>query len=330
MRIVAFNKEMVPAVAALWNAAVSTELPYKPFTPEGFIEKFMANPHFDYNFAFAAEEDGEIVGFAQGVCKKTFLPGETNENTPGYITSVAVHTGHRNRGTGTALLKTLEEAFRAEGKSRAEFVFFNPINLEWAVPGTDGHEHPNAPGVLADSEGYAFLSKRGYSVFAEQFSYHRDLSDMKERPEKITGIIQKMADRGITIETYKPDYHTGLDALFDNLGSEHWRAEVNRYLIENPEYPLLVVSDGGKAAGFAGPVYPQPNGRGFFAGIGVHSAYGGLGIGTALCYRLCETERDCGAAYMTLFTGVNNPARKIYESAGFTVTARWADMGKGL
>ena len=37
-----------------------------------------------------------------------------------------------------------------------------------------------------------------------------------------------------------------------------------------------------------------------------------------------------GASFMTLFTGENNPARNIYEAAGFTVVRTWADMRKTL
>ena len=35
-----------------------------------------------------------------------------------------------------------------------------------------------------------------------------------------------------------------------------------------------------------------------------------------------------GAGYMTLFTGEANPARNIYEAAGFRIVRTWADMRK--
>lgn len=345
MKIIPFTASMIPAVTALWNEAVADGQLYKPFTPEEYKVKFLDNPHFDYAYSFVSCEeipkDGRITGdkssesltgFALGVCKKTFLPGETHENTPGYITMVAVRPACRRQGIGSALLSALENAFIAAGKSKADIIFFNPINLEWVVPGTNGHEHPNTPGVKLDSPGYLFFFNRGYENIAEQNAYYRALKDLPPSGEvpKVSAILSTLQEKGITIEPYRADYHYDLDALFDNLQNEHWRHEIHTHLAAHPEWPLLVVSDQGKVAGFAGPVYPQPNGRGFFSGIGVHSGYGGMGIGTALFYRLCETEKERGAVYMTLFTGVNNPARKLYESAGFVIAAQWADMRRFL
>lgn len=333
MQIVPFDESMLLSIIALWNKAVSAELPYKSFTLETFQQKFLENPHFDAKFFFVCLDEStenRIIGFAQGIIKNTFLPGETKENTPGYITMIAVSPARRREGIGTALLKALEKAFQSEGKTKTDIIFFNPINLEWIVPGTDGHEHPNTPGVLLGSPGFAFFTRHGYETIAEQNSYHRALQQLppSEDVPKVSKILSSLAEKNIVITSFHPDKHFGLDALFDDLNNEHWRHEINTHLKTHPEWPLLVVSDGGKVVGFAGPVYPQPNGRGFFAGIGVHSAYGGMGIGTALFYRLCETEKEYGAAYMTLFTGVTNPARKMYEAAGFTITAQWADMRK--
>jgi len=36
--------------------------------------------------------------------------------------------------------------------------------------------------------------------------------------------------------------------------------------------------------------------------------------------------KDLGAEFMTLFTGETNPARNIYETAGFKIVKTWADM----
>lgn len=74
---------------------------------------------------------------------------------------------------------------------------------------------------------------------------------------------------------------------------------------------------GNTVAGFAGPVYPEPTGRGYFAGIGIAPQYQHRHLGKLLFFRLCEEEKKAGAAYMSLFTGITNPARRIYESAGF-------------
>ena len=80
--------------------------------------------------------------------------------------------------------------------------------------------------------------------------------------------------------------------------------------------------------GFTGPLAVQPSGRGYFTGIAVHPDCRGGGAGKVLFSSLCESLRDMGAGYMTLFTGEANPARNIYEAAGFRIVRTWADMRK--
>ena len=53
-------------------------------------------------------------------------------------------------------------------------------------------------------------------------------------------------------------------------------------------------------------------------------------LGTLLFYKLCQAEKDCGARYMSLFTGINNHAQNIYKSAGFETKRYFAVMIKEL
>jgi ribosomal protein S18 acetylase RimI-like enzyme len=87
---------------------------------------------------------------------------------------------------------------------------------------------------------------------------------------------------------------------------------------------------GDTVVGFAGPVYPEPTGRGYFAGIGIHPDYQHHGLGKILFYHLCEEEKRAGAKYMSLFTGEGNPARNIYKQAGFSEVRRFGVMLKDL
>lgn len=77
-------------------------------------------------------------------------------------------------------------------------------------------------------------------------------------------------------------------------------------------------------------MYPEPTGRGYFAGIAVEERYRGHGLGKLLFYRLCRAEKECGAQYMSLFTGIDNPAQNIYKEAGFTPRRYFAVMIKEL
>ena len=83
-------------------------------------------------------------------------------------------------------------------------------------------------------------------------------------------------------------------------------------------------------AGFTGPVYPEETGRGYLAGVAVAPKYEGNGLGTLLFYRLLQREKETGARYMSIFTGVNNHARFIYLNAGFQIVRTFAIMLKEL
>ena len=48
---------------------------------------------------------------------------------------------------------------------------------------------------------------------------------------------------------------------------------------EKRKKTLLVALDGNKVIGFTGPIHRQDNGRGYFAGIGIHSDYRGRVLG---------------------------------------------------
>jgi ribosomal protein S18 acetylase RimI-like enzyme len=329
VEIVQFIDSYVKDVIRIWNEACDSYMPYKPFDVNGFEGKFINNPHFSYEGTFVAIADDKVVGFANGLYKKSLLPGETHENTPGYITFVLVDRAYRRNGIGQALLGKVEEFLINSGKKQLDIIFFNPINLEWYIPGSDGHDHPNAPGVEYESNAYKLFLKNGYKARTKENSYHCNLDNFKLN-EKVISILETLNEKDISIEYYTKLRHVGFDELFDDLKNELWRREIINELEKEDSSPVLVVNHRGKICGFTGPLRVQPSGRGYFAGIGVHSAYGGMGIGTALFSKLCESLGNEGASFMTLFTGENNPARKMYERTGFEIVKTWSVMRKEI
>jgi GNAT superfamily N-acetyltransferase len=329
MEIRNLQEQDIEGVVRLWNDACGAEMPYKPFTPGSFREKFLKNPHYIPEGSFVAIEGDHLIGFANGLYKKEFLPGETHENTPGYFTFVLVDKNHRHKGYGTALYKKAEDFLRKSGKKQIQVIFFNPINLEWNVPGTDNHDHPNAPGVDVSSPGYPFLLKQGFEPRTREVSFHLDLQNY-DLPERLIEKQKQLNEKGIFIEYYDQAKHDGFDELFDNLKHEYWRKDIKDNLSLEKPHPILIVNHEGKIRGFAGPVAVQPSGRGWFAGIGVDPDYEGQGIGTVLFCRLMKSFSDIGARFSTLFTGEENPARKIYERTGFQPVKTWAVMRKEL
>ena len=267
------------------------------------------------------EDASEIVGLASGVVM---------ESGKRYLTFAAVKPALRRQGLGTRLLNALEEKLTegAEPPVKLECVFFNPVNLTWVVPGTPGHDHPNAPGVDVSIGGYLFLKNRGYRDWVQQNSYYLPLAKY-EYPEALAKKKEALAEEGIEITVYDPAKHTGLEELMDALGSEDWKMHVmtNAARPDGGD-PLLVVVSDGRCVGFTGPMAVQPSGRGYFAGIGIHPDFRGRGAGKVLFGALCLGLKGLGAGYMTLFTGETNPARNIYEAAGFKIVKTWADMRK--
>ena len=102
------TREHISAAAALFNQSVADgEMIFSPLDEAVFERRFFQpGAH-----AFAAEENGELIGFIHGACKTAFLNKENNENTPGYLSVVVVRKDKRRQGVGSALVAALEDAF---------------------------------------------------------------------------------------------------------------------------------------------------------------------------------------------------------------------------
>lgn len=329
MKILRFEDRYIPQAVALWNTHLCGRTQYKPFTEKGFEDKFLKDPSFSYDGTFVVVEEGKVVGFANGIVKKEFLPGENQENTPGYLTMVVVDTDYRGKGYGSALLRELEKFFRENGKKISQSIFFNPIKLEWYIPDTDKHDHNNSPGVDADTPAVAFMEKNGYAVQSREVSFHLDLSGFK-LSDKAVGKREELMRKGIFTGYYDKERHFGFNELFDDLGSGDWRKGIMDNLAQERPDPVIVAADHGKICGFTGPIRVQESGRGFFVGIGTHSQYRGGGIMSVLFELLLDGFKTAGAQFSTLFTGEENPARKIYERTGFAPVRNWAVMKKEI
>lgn len=320
MEFVPLTRENASVACSLFNSSVTAgEMLYKPFQEKDFADFFLsAADTRQHQVCFLA---GNGSAFASGC----WVDGEKKA----YITMVLVRQDCRNRGLGRRILGELERALaRESGAFAFEIIFFNPMNLEWIIPKSGHHDHPNAPGVDIAGNGYLFFKNCGYRDFAYQNSYYLNLADYR-MPDEIAGRAASLARDGITVTAFDATKHTGMEALLDNLGNDLWKREIMGE-IRRPAgaHPILIAEQNGTVCGFTGPLYVQPSGRGYFAGIGVHSAYRGRGIAKVLFNKLCNSQRQMGAKFMSLFTGENNPARNIYEAAGFRIVRTWADMRK--
>ncbi len=334
MKFVRAKDADAKALCTFWNRFAEVEIPHKKLSEQAFFALWMEDSGEVKKRTFLALEDDEIIGFANG-CHRS-------GKAIAYITFVCVAPEHRRKRIGARLLMLLENALTECADTVLtgfEVTFFNPINLEWCIPNTPRHDHPNAPGVDMKSDGYIFLKNLGYRDIVYQNSYYQPLAAFA-----FSDVIkEKMAwqkDNNLGICYYDPQKHYGMEELMENLGSEDWSNQILGNLAKEQPYPVLIAYSSrkedldeqgrAKAVGFTGPLYAQESGRGYFAGIGVHSEYRKYGLGKVLFSGLCSSLKELGAQYMTLFTGENNPARNIYESAGFKIVRSWSDMRRLL
>ncbi len=307
----------------LWNTCSNEpDFLYKSLDEKTFRTKFMSKNDVYETHTFVTYNNNDILGFVSGV--------HMIDNPTAYITFSLVRHDLRLQGIGSSLVKTLENCLSAPQKDtkRIDIIFFNPINLEWILPYTNIHDHPNAPGVDKSSAAYPFFQALGYIDFACQNSYYRDITTY-QYSDKILNKIDDLKTNDIIITLFNHDKHHGYEELLNDLNSPFWKKEITDTLVNN-SFPVLIAEKNGLVIGFAGPLKVQKSLRGYFTGIGIHSGYRGYGAGSVLFSNLCMHLKLIGSHYMTLFTGENNPARNIYEREGFKIVRSWANMRKEL
>lgn len=319
MRIASFEHRYSEGIVALWNKEAVAE-DYKELDLSSFARIFVSNPYFDANTTFVLlDEGGDVQGFACG-CTGDDLP---LGNVAGYITCVFLSEAYRNDDAYGELLGAIEARFRALGKTQADVLFFNPMMLPWYIPGTDRHEHNNAPGVPVGSPFHAYLLAHGYAERTQECAMYLDLADFRWTDD-MSAKADKAGETGYEVALFDPARHEGIEAMLRGFDNPLWQREIAQCTADG--VPVVIAAKDGEAVGFAGPVNRQDNGRGYFAGIGVHQDHEGHGLGSVLFFKLCEAFKEIGTDYMSLYTGIKNPAVRIYEKAGFRTVKHFAIM----
>ncbi|WP_339293456.1 GNAT family N-acetyltransferase [Paenibacillus sp. FSL W8-0187] len=310
------------AVIEFWNTEAVKD-GYKELTPESLDRIFLSSPYLDPENTFLWMDNGQVKGFACG-CTGDDLPlGQV----AGYLTCIVIAEELQSDEIYSELLKAIENRFRTLGKKQSEVLFFNPMMLPWYIPDTPKHEHNNAPGVPIGSRLHSFLAAQGYIERATECAMYLDLSAFTYLDEMIAK-EQKAASEGYAVELFDAAKHHGVTEMLQGFDNPLWQKEITASTEQGTPVVIAVRDD--KAAGFAGPVIRQDNGRGYFAGIGVHPDHEGHGLGSVLFFKLCEAFKNIGTDYMSLYTGKDNPALRIYEKAGFRTVKYFAVMRKEL
>ena len=301
----------------IYNSLILTDsLPYRPLAEDEFDHIFNIGGELTLS---AIGEDGNEIGFLSAR-----LP---NADGVSYLTYFGVLPEYRSHSCASALLDEAERILRDEYKSeRIDIVFHNPAHLPWIIPGSqDGH--PCAPGIASDSPAARLLLSRGYTEWCAQISYYMSLSEYA-LPEGNKEKLSSLKQSGIKITYYDPDQQHGLAELFDAIKNPGWKKTVLAHL----DQPIVVAVDenaDGLVIGYTGPLSQVREGngiRGNFCGIGTHPDYRGRGIATLIFCEMCRHHSEHGATFMSLYTGENNPARRVYEAAGCHAVARWSNL----
>lgn len=322
MTIREINQDDLTDALTLWNNSIKREsMIYKSLDQDSFSSKFLKS---DLNIEIKTllyTEHQIIYGFISGSIDL--------DKQKAYISTVLVDLDHRRKGIATVLLNHFEDYIKTKYPfiQSIDIVFFNPIHLEWIIPNTMSHIHPNALGIDENSSGYHFFKHHGYIEYAKQNSYYQNILGYTYS-RHIEQVFESLGEKHISVTFYDSSKHIGFDELFNNLNNENWSVEITRGIKQ--QEPILIALHHDKIIGFTGPLKVESNLRGYFAGIGIHSDYRGLGIGKALFSVLCMELKNLGAHYMSLFTGNNNPARNIYEKEGFNIVRSWSNMRKTI
>jgi ribosomal protein S18 acetylase RimI-like enzyme len=335
----------ISQVVQLFNhSCESGEVVYSPLSQSAFENDFL-KPNMR---VFVAADGNKIAGFVHGTQKDVFLPGQTHENTPGYLTLIFVDKAYRSRGIGRKLTDMLSGAFYASGKKSVECSESNPLHLSWRIPGTLGHDHNKAPGVDENCAGYGFLQKTGFEAKHHEIAMYLDLKDYVW-PESMTKVRERLTSEGIFTGRYDAKLKYEFDGMCDRVGSEYWRHVLQTETAawqkgepnEDPDLwvdgikpagprPILAATYENHIVGFTGPVDKQKSGRGWFTGICVDPDFGRRSIGEVLFHLLLQEFVHEDAAFSTLFTGLENHAQRIYARAGFRIVCNFAVMEKAL
>lgn len=314
------HKNAVAANRLFEEAVEEKEMLFKPFENlDAFCSFFYENTESNIHKISVVGRNG--CAFASGC----YVEGETRA----FLTLLIVKKELQKQGIGRTMLSYLEELLRKEsGVSKIEIVFFNPMTLSWMIPGKNGADHPNAPGIDVGSSAYLFFKNCQYRDYAMQNSYYMDLGKYRI-PSFIEDTIQTLKEENITFGIYEADKYDGMEEMIHKFQNPMWDRDILNEIAKGKNArPILIASHHRKVIGFTGPLDVEKSGRGFFAGIGVDCDYRGKKISKVLFCKLCVSLQQMGADFMTLFTGENNPARNIYEAAGFKIVRTWADMRK--
>ncbi len=185
-----FRNDDPPALARVWNEALTGRGAVGLPTPSALEEFVFAKPYFDPAGLVVALDEGTAVGFAHA----GFGPDEREaavSTQTGVVCVVAVRPAHQRRGVGTELLRRCEAYLTGRG---ATTVFAGPMRpLNPFYLGLYGGSE-SAGFLASDVAAEPFLTKRGYALYDTCVVFHRALNTSVNVVDGRFGLIRRRYD----------------------------------------------------------------------------------------------------------------------------------------
>src|SRR5579871_1751824 len=307
-----YQPEDLEAVVALLRRA----LPAEPITTPRFARIVLLDPNFAPSGTFVARQGEEVCGFLLALARQRPLEDAPLETDRGWITLFAVAEEARGQGIGGALLNAAEGWLRQRGRTT---VWISPYAPGYWTPGVDEAAYP---------AGLAFLQRRGYETVTRPRSMDASLVGWRP-PEWAAEREAALKPMGVRFEPFTPP-HIGplLDFLrreFPGDWQRHVRETLHAILAgRRPAEELLLAMEGGAVIGFA-----QSEGE-RFGPFGVGAGERGRGVGAVLLFQALDGMRARGLHNAWFLWTNDATADRLYRSAGFRETRRYAVLRKDL
>jgi mycothiol synthase len=231
-------------------------------------------------------------------------PHGDDRNGPEAWASVRVLPGSRRRGVGTALFRALSERARSDGRTALTM----PVRPD-------------------DSDGFSYLSKRG---FVEAIRMRESFLALDHEPVPIA------PPAGVEIAALTPALERRVFAAAIEIAGDipaadgvrvgtfaEWRDhQLSSQLLPDCTFAAL---DGAEVAGFA-ILHDGGDGVGLHAMTAVRSAWRRRGIALALKRAQIEAARAAGLRTLRTANAVQNPMLAVNERLGFRRDLDWIHL----
>lgn len=292
------------AVQALWNRC----LPADPITADRFVTQILLDVNFDPQGFAVAESEGHVVGFLLALTRDTPMQGLDNDPDDGWITVFFVDPACRRQGIGQALLDHGCRHIAAKGR---RWVSISPYAPNYFWPGVDGTRYPEA---------IAFLQKNAFETIESPVSMTASLIGFGI-PETVRELQRRREAEGYAFGTLQDDQIVGVLDFTTQHFSADWARALREALLRGvPRQRVLTVARDATVVGFClYGGYDRVVER--FGPFGVHPDLRRIGLGRLLLYQCLEQMHGNGLQNAWfLWTGLDDPAGHLYESAGFRVS----------